>query len=92
VVALTPHELSQLINLEYATNFPDFLNRHRVEALKQLLHDPEHQHKTVLELAIACGFNSKSALNRAFKKVTGMTPSEFKQIPLQVTEKDHSEQ
>jgi len=34
-----------------------------------------------LELAIACGFNSKSALNRAFKKVTGMTPSEFKRIP-----------
>lgn len=80
VLAMTPHELSQLINLEYATNFSDFLNRHRVEALKQLLHDPEHQHKTVLELAIACGFNSKSALNRAFKKVTGVTPSEFKRI------------
>lgn len=70
-----------LINLEYGTNFSDFLNRHRVDALKKLLHDVESHDKTVLELAISCGFNSKSALNRAFKKVTGMTPTEFKRLP-----------
>ena len=78
VLAMTPHELSQLINLEYATNFSDFLNRYRVEALKQALCDPARQEDTILELAIHCGFNSKSALNRAFKKITGMTPTEFR--------------
>ena len=33
---------------------------------------------TILEILYDVGFNSKSAFNNAFKKNTGMTPSEFK--------------
>jgi AraC-like DNA-binding protein len=77
-VAVTPHELSQLINDACGANFQEYLNRYRVEALKSALHDPRHAGATILELALASGFNSKSALNRAFKKHTGLTPSEFR--------------
>lgn len=77
-LALTPHELSQLINSACGANFQDYLNRHRVEALKAALHDPSRSGSTILDLALASGFNSKSALNRVFKAHTGMTPGEFR--------------
>jgi AraC-like DNA-binding protein len=77
-VAMTPHELSQLINESAGANFADYLNRHRVEALKSALHDPLQASASILDLALAAGFNSKSAMNRAFKKHTGLTPGEFR--------------
>jgi AraC-like DNA-binding protein len=77
-VAMTPHELSQLINEDCGANFPEFLNRYRVEALKAALHAPAEADASILELGMACGFNSKSALNRIFKSATGMTPSDYR--------------
>lgn len=78
MTAMTPHELSQLINEECGTNFPDYLNRYRVAALKLALHAPHQAGTSILDLGEACGFNSKSALNRIFKAHTGMTPSAFR--------------
>lgn len=80
-VAMTAHELSQLINEACGANFQEFLNRYRVEALKSALHAPERADSSILELGVACGFNSKSALNRIFKLATGMTPSEYRKAP-----------
>ncbi|MCC6073301.1 helix-turn-helix domain-containing protein [Massilia sp. GCM10020059] len=77
-LAMTGHELSQLINEACGVNFQDYLNRYRVEALKLSLLSPANADATILDLAMAAGFASKSALNRAFKKHTGMTPSEFR--------------
>ena len=77
-LAMTPHELSQLINSACGANFQDYLNRHRVEALKRALHDPALADETILDLAFAAGFNSKSALNRVFKVHTGVTPGGFR--------------
>ena len=77
-VAMTPHELSQLINDNCDANFQEYLNRYRVAALQRALHDRQQAGASILDLALASGFNSKSALNRVFKKHTGMTPSEFR--------------
>ncbi|HEU4777751.1 MAG TPA: helix-turn-helix transcriptional regulator, partial [Telluria sp.] len=77
-VAMTAHELSQLINEACGVNFQEFLNRYRVDALKLALHAPDEADTSILDLGLACGFNSKSALNRIFKNATGMTPSEFR--------------
>jgi AraC-like DNA-binding protein len=77
-VALTPHELSQLINEHCGANFADYLNRYRVEALKTALHDPQLAGTSILDLSLIAGFNSKSAMNRTFKKFTGVTPGEFR--------------
>ncbi len=78
LTAMTPHELSQLINETCGVNFQEYLNRRRVDALKAVLAAPAHAADSILDLGLLCGFNSKTALNRAFKNVTGQTPSEYR--------------
>ena len=81
-LALTPHELSQLINQTFTQNLQEFLNGYRVAALQQALRDdairPTDARQTILDLALGAGFNSKSSLNRVFKIHTGMTPTQFR--------------
>lgn len=72
-----PNYLSQLINEKEGKNFYDYVNSMRVEAFLKMAVAPENQRFTILALAFECGFNSKSAFNRYFKKTTGQSPSEY---------------
>ncbi len=78
MVAIQPHHLSQIINEKLNQNFFDFINYYRVEEAKLLFADPRGELLTVLAIAEEVGFNSKSAFNTAFKKYTGMTPTQYK--------------
>ncbi|MCG7752781.1 helix-turn-helix domain-containing protein [Flavihumibacter cheonanensis] len=69
--------LSRFINQVYGRNFNDLINQYRVQAFIEKLKAGEHNQQTLLALAIDCGFNSKNTFNRAFKKETGKTPSQF---------------
>lgn len=75
---ITTHSLSQIINENYKLNFFDFINKYRVEEVKEKIADVKYNDYSLLGIALDCGFNSKSAFNRIFKKFTGQTPSEFK--------------
>jgi len=70
--------LSQVINEQFNLNFFDFVNQYRVDAFKQRIANPRYNSFSLLGIALDCGFNSKSAFNRIFKKATGVTPSEYK--------------
>lgn len=72
------HHLSRVINEKLNMNFFDFINQYRVEEVKSRIQDPQYVHLSILGIAFDSGFNTKSAFNRVFKKMTGMTPSEFK--------------
>ena len=72
-----PHLLSRVINEGYHKNFFDFINSYRVEEFKHRLEDPHYRHYTLLSIAFEVGFNSKTAFNRAFKKLTNTSPSEY---------------
>ena len=85
LLQVPPHHLSQVINESLGQNFFDFVNAHRVEEAQRLLRDPERSAYTVLAIAEEAGFNSKTAFNTAFKKVTGKTPTEFRQQGLVLT-------
>lgn len=69
--------LSQVINSAEEKNFYDYINSQRVEEFKKLISLPENQKFTFLSIAFECGFNSKTAFNRNFKKATGLSPSEY---------------
>lgn len=69
--------LSQVINSAEGKNFYDYINSQRVEEFQKLILLPENQKFTLLSVAYECGFNSKTAFNRNFKKATGLSPSEY---------------
>lgn len=75
---LSTHHLSQILNEQLGKNFADFVNEYRVDELKQKLQDASLNHLKIEELAFDSGFNSKSVFNTAFKKSTGLTPSQFR--------------
>lgn len=70
--------LSQIINQKEGKNFYDFVNTYRVEEVKANLSNPKYAHYSILGIGLEAGFKSKSTFNAAFKKITGKTPSAFK--------------
>jgi len=77
-LAVSPHQLSWVINEVLHLSFFALVNGYRIEEVKGRLSDPSVNHTSILQAALDAGFNSKNAFNRAFKRSTGMTPSQFK--------------
>ena len=69
--------LSKLINQELGMSFKDYVNGLRVEEAKRYLLDDSFSNYTLLAIGLEAGFNSKSAFNSSFKKIAGLTPSQF---------------
>lgn len=67
--------LSQTLNQTLNTTFFDYVNKARIDAAKPMLLNSSD---TVLDVAMAVGFNARSSFYKAFKLHTGLTPSEFK--------------
>ncbi len=75
-VGVTPNQLSYVLNQHLGKSFFDFVNEVRTnEASRLLIEEPD---RTILDIAISVGFNSKSTFNLAFKKITGKTPSAYR--------------
>ncbi|WP_454831336.1 helix-turn-helix domain-containing protein [Pseudoxanthomonas wuyuanensis] len=72
-----PHYVSQVLNQDLGINFYDLINRQRIESAKAAL--AAFPDKTILDIALEVGFNSKSTFNAAFRQHAGMTPTEFRQ-------------
>ncbi|NQY31106.1 MAG: AraC family transcriptional regulator [Flavobacteriaceae bacterium] len=70
--------LSIVINNEFGYSFVSFINSYRINEAKQLLMNTDFGKYTIEAISEKSGFNSKSAFNRAFKKQTNITPSEFR--------------
>ena len=77
-LSMNSYHLSQLINEKLGKNFYDFINYYRVEEAKKKLIVREADDIKILRIAYEVGFNSKSAFNRAFKRFTNKTPSQYK--------------
>jgi AraC-like DNA-binding protein len=74
---LTANQLSQIINQKTSSNFFNFINSFRVEAVKVKLKDLNYAHYSILAIGYDCGFQSKSSFNKIFKQMVGKTPLEF---------------
>jgi len=71
------HHLSAFINKHYKMNFNDFINEYRVAYCKEKLLNGECKHKKLEAIAGESGFNNRNTFTSAFKRVTGMNPSDF---------------
>lgn len=78
LVGTTDKKLSTLLNHSLNVSFYDFVNRYRIEEVKEKLMLEEYEKYSLLGLAYSCGFNSKSSFYRAFKKETGISPTTYK--------------
>lgn len=74
----SPHHVSQVINEKLNRNFFELLASYRVEKAKRIIKEDKSIKLTIEEISEMVGYNSKTAFNNSFKKLTGKTPSEFR--------------
>jgi AraC-like DNA-binding protein len=74
----SPHHVSQVINEKLNKSFFELLASYRVEEAKKILSADNKNKITVEEISEMVGYNSKTAFNNAFKKLSGKTPTEFR--------------
>jgi AraC-like DNA-binding protein len=77
-IKMNARDVSVLINQNLNQHFFDFINEYRVKKAMEILKDAAKKELTVLEVLYEVGFNSKSSFNTAFKKHTGLTPTQFR--------------
>lgn len=77
LVGTTDKKLSTLLNHNMHTNFYDYINSFRIASFKKGVAEGKLEHLSIVGLSFQCGFKSKSSFYRAFKKETGMSPSQF---------------
>ncbi|MBN8642270.1 MAG: AraC family transcriptional regulator [Flavobacteriales bacterium] len=77
---LSSHLLSYSLNKGFNENFYQFVNRYRVEEAKKILIDSSKNNLNLVGIAFEVGFNSKTAFNTTFKKITNQTPSDYKKL------------
>lgn len=78
ILGISSGYVSQIINSVTGENFATYINKYRVNSVKEMIIDPSFKHYNLLALGLESGFTSKTAFYSSFKKVTGMTPSAYK--------------
>ena len=74
---ISSKNLSKSINATLGKNFFDLVNGFRIEKSKALLISKKEKGLTLETIAEQCGFNSRITFNNAFKKVIGVTTTEW---------------
>lgn len=87
-IPIPEHQLRKLINSELGyRNFSAFVQTYRIAEVCENLQNPDKARIPILTLALDAGFGSLGPFNRAFKSITGVTPTEYRDNPLIDTER-----
>jgi AraC-like DNA-binding protein len=73
---ISRHYFCKMFKKATGMNFIDYLSRVRVEKSKTLLLNPNSR---ISEVAFACGFQSMTNFNRAFKRIVRRSPTQFRE-------------
>lgn len=81
LVGISPRALSAVLNESLGKTFRDLLNEYRVREACSRLSDIEHYGGYTIEsISQSVGYRSRTSLVSAFKKETGLTPSDYQRI------------
>lgn len=73
---LNPSYFSTLFKQTSGLSFKEYLNMVRIEESKRLLANTDY---TIIDIAVATGFENQSYFSKVFKKYTNMTPKQYRQ-------------
>ena len=78
IAGTTPNYFSSVFHEVVGITLWEYISSRRIdEAVRRLTADDG---KSVLEIALSCGFNNTANFNKAFKKITGMTPKQCREL------------
>lgn len=77
-LSLQPYLLSKLINQHLGKSFSELINEYRINEAKEILTSKKGKDMTIFAVALDSGFRSESVFYANFKKMTGMTPSQYR--------------
>ncbi|WP_028401356.1 response regulator transcription factor [Ectobacillus panaciterrae] len=75
-IHMNPAYLSRKFHEEVGLGFSEYLNQYRIEAAKQLLKD--NMDRNIYTIAEECGFNSQHYFSHLFRKITGLSPRDYR--------------
>lgn len=74
-VHLHPSYFSTLFKQSIGSSFKEYLNMVRIEESKRLLSNTDF---SIIDIAVAIGFEDQSYFSKVFKKYTGLTPKQYR--------------
>jgi len=74
---MSPNYFSSFFKKISGISLWDYISNKRINMAVQLLRE-NGLGKNILEIATLCGFNNTTHFNKMFKRITGMTPTEYK--------------
>lgn len=77
IAGMSPNYFSSFFKKLSGINLWDYINSKRVESAARIIRE-KGNNINMLEVAILSGFNNTANFNKTFKKISGMTPSEYK--------------
>ncbi|NEQ23651.1 MAG: helix-turn-helix transcriptional regulator [Microcoleus sp. SIO2G3] len=75
LLGMSQFHFSHLFKQSMGTSPYQYLLQQRVERAKQLL---KQKDRSIMDIALECGFNSHSHLSKQFRQFTGMTPTSYR--------------
>lgn len=76
-LGMSPMQLHTMFERNFGMSYSRFMNKLRVEEAKKLLAKPHSREIKKDRISEMSGFGSLSQFNVQFKKITGMTPTEY---------------
>ncbi len=89
MAGMTPNYFSSLFHKTLGIALWDYIAARRIDLATRMLRgkngtdDDSVKKLRIIDIAETCGFNSTASFNKVFKKVTGMTPREYRMGPFE---------
>lgn len=77
LIGTNRNNTSQIINECFNMNFFELINKFRVEEAINIFNSDRFGNLHIIDVAFEVGFNNKVTFNKAFKKLTSQTPSDY---------------